>query len=137
MSRSNATMASRPIEQPRQFEWIGPVLIVVLTGAAMLALATPIEGPRFVPRITIANPSSATIDVDVSSDGEHWLPVAAAEPNAAVTARDVVHQGDEWIFRFRVAGRTMGTVARTNDDLAGADWRVEIPPRVLNQILSP
>jgi hypothetical protein len=125
------------VDQPRTYEWIGPVLIIVLSGVAMLALAKPVAGPRFVPRLTIPNPSPIPIDVDVSSDGGHWLPIVAAEPNALVTARDVVDQGSEWTFRFRVAGKTVGTVQRTRDDLADANWRVEIPQRVLNQVVSP
>ena len=89
MSRSNATVASRPVEQSRTLEWIGPVVIAALVAVAMVALAKPVAGPDFVPRVTVTNPSAVPVDVDVSTDGDHWTPIVAAAstgPSRRVTS---------------------------------------------------
>jgi hypothetical protein len=133
MSPSNSTVTSRPVDNRRSFDWLGPVLIAVFTGIAMLALARPVESPRAIPRLTIVNPSDALVDIDASDDGAGWLPLTIAEPRSSVTVRDVVDQGDQWIFRFRVADQPVGQVRRTAEELARAGWRVEIPQSVVDR----
>jgi hypothetical protein len=133
MGRSNSTVTSRPVDNRRSFDWLGPVLVAILTAIAMLALSRPVQEPAVVSRVTIVNPSDALVDVDVSDDGSGWMPLSIMEPQSPVTVRDVIDPGDEWVFRFSVAGEPIGEVRRTRDALARDGWRIEMPQSVIGR----
>lgn len=81
--------------------------------------------------LTIANPTDYQLDVDVAGEERKgWLPIAILEPRSEKVARNVIDQGELWIFRFRYLGDPVGEVPVTRDELEGNGWRVEVPDEV-------
>ncbi len=75
---------------------------VLLVGGRMLARAS------FVPRVEVVNDSEYAVDLDVTS-GAHdgWMGVGIAKPHTTTTFEDVYDQGDTWILRYGVQGRSI------------------------------
>jgi hypothetical protein len=96
--------------------------------AAALLLLPACSDVSFVGRVTVGNPTDFPVNVEVSGGrGEQWLSLGSAEANSEVTTRDVVDQGDVWVFRFDYLGAHGARVEMSRADLARAGWRVEVP----------
>ena len=97
--------------------------------------------PPTVDRITISNPTSYDIDVEVTDrDRDGWLPVAIVQARSEHVARDVIDQGEAWIFRFSHWGDPVGEFSPTRAELERNGWRVEVPAEVeerLQQLARP
>lgn len=107
---------------------IGIVLALFVTGPL-------VRGPRFVSRVTIENPSPHTITVSATTKGHAgWTVVGIAAARTSTSFRDVVDQGDTWVFR---ASANIGppiefAVPRAALDRSG--WRVTVPDEVERQL---
>ncbi len=113
-----------------------PVIALLVVGALLFAItAYALRDPDVVARVTIDNPSSLDVNVDVrpSSDGSR-LALAAVTPNAETTTRDVLDQGDEWVFSFSSGGVEGGTLRVSRAELAAAGWRVVVPDHVIARL---
>jgi hypothetical protein len=95
---------------------------------AVLVMVPLTRGPHFVPRITIENPTPYTLAV-TATDGRHrdWTAVAIVTPKSTTSVRDVVDQGDTWVFRAAGQGADGGEYRATRRDLQRAGWRLTIP----------
>jgi hypothetical protein len=104
-------------------------------GLLVVTMVQLVRGPRFVERVGVTNRSSLPIDTDVTGAGrDGWLSIAIARPGERVTTRDVVDQGDTWIFRFRFGGHDGGELRVSREELARAGWTIVIPGRVLKRL---
>ena len=99
--------------------------------ALALLMASCSGPPPTVDRITISNPTAYEIDVEVTDrDRDGWLPVAIVQPRSEHVARDVIDQGEAWIFRFSHWGDPVGEFSPTRAELERSGWRVEVPAEV-------
>ena len=114
-------------------EWVALLVVIGLLVVTMVQL---VRGPRFVHHVTVTNRSTTLpIDTDVTGAGrDGWLAVAIARPGERVTTRDVVDQGDTWVFRFRAGGHEGGQVHVSRERLARAGWTIEIPDRIIDRL---
>ncbi len=104
------------------------VASLVLVGFLVAACS---GAPPTVERIEIVNPTDYDVTVDVSGpDSQGWLPLSIAEHGSSVTVREVIDQGENWSFRFRHFGETVGEVSMSRDELEATGWLVEIPAEV-------
>lgn len=114
---------------------LGLAAIVVAVGlAAAVALAYLVElsgGPATVPRLTFENPTVYALDIEVSSGpGEGWTSAGSIRQQSTADVREVIDQGDVWLFRFDSQGESGGELRLTRSDLEAAGWRVAIPAEV-------
>jgi hypothetical protein len=133
---TQATMA-RP-HVPRRTLPPFPVIALVVVGALLFVVtAYALRDPDVVARVTVENPSPLAVNVDVrpSSDGAH-LALAVVSPESQATTRDVLDQGDEWLFSFSSGGVEGGTIRVTRDQLAADGWRIVIPQQVVARLQS-
>jgi hypothetical protein len=131
---TQATMA-RP-DAPNRTQ--PPLFLVVLTiaaGLACLAMTYALREPDVVPRVTVENPGSIDVGVDVrSTPGGARLILSNVAPRARTTNLDVADQGDDWIFSFSSGGVDGGTLEMSRAQLAEDDWRIVIPDDVLTRL---
>jgi hypothetical protein len=77
--------------------------------------------------IVALNPTAFAANVDVRGDQrDGWVGLATVQPESDATVRDVLDQGERWIFRFSYSGYEE-EIELTRVDLDRARWRVEIP----------
>ncbi len=102
----------------------GTIAFLILLPACAAAAPT-------VDEITILNQTAYDLDVEVSGarrDG--WLPVASVDARSEGVAREVLDQGDVWVFRFRYQGEPVGEASLARAELEAGGWRVEVPQTV-------
>ncbi len=106
-------------------------------GALVLAVGTVLvlnfvvglsAGPSTVPRITFENPTSYGLDIEVSPDTDTgWTSAGSVRQQSTADVREVIDQGDVWLFRFDSQGQTGGELRLTRAELEASGWRVSIP----------
>jgi hypothetical protein len=133
---TQATMA-RPHVPRRTFPPL-PLIALVVVGALLCAgMAYELRDPRLVARVTVENPSPLDVNVSVRpSPNESRLVLATVGGNSTATSRDVLDQGDEWLFSFSSGGVDGGTLRVSRAKLAHDDWRLEIPGSVIQRLQS-
>ena len=52
---------------------------------------------------------------------------AASIPTTAITAQEVIDQGDVWVFRLAVGPDRIGEIRRTAAQLQASGWTLTIP----------
>lgn len=106
--------------------------------AALVALGVGsivLRGPAFVDEVSITNSSEYDIGVQVGgADRDGWMAVTTASSRSTTTTRDVIDQGEVWVFRFRAQGREGGEVRVTRRELELADWTLEVPDDVIQHL---
>jgi hypothetical protein len=91
--------------------------------------------PDVVPRVTVENPGSIDVGVDVrSTPSGPRLILSNVAPRASTTNLDAADQGDDWIFSFSSGGVDGGTLEMSRAQLAEDDWRIVIPDDVLTRL---
>jgi hypothetical protein len=109
---------------------------IALALAAMIGLgAWLVRSPDFVDRVVVVNRTPDNLDVDVSGgDRDGWTPISVASGQSSTTTKDVVDQGDTWIFRFTREGVVGGELEVARSRLAENGWRVVVPDRVMEEL---
>ena len=104
---------------------VGAIILFVVLFFGVLRL---VESPAMVGRVSIDNRTSYDLEVGVT-DGSNRdrLLLAAIDADATTRVEDVLDQGTTWLFRVSRAGTTLGTLARTRDELQRSGWRVVVP----------
>jgi hypothetical protein len=131
---TQATMA-RPHAPRRTFPPI-PLIALIVVGALLCALMIyAVRAPKLVSRVSVDNPSAIDVNVSVrpSADGAQLL-LATVPPGGQADNRDVLDQGDTWVFSFSSGGVEGGTLRVSRAKLASDDWRVEIPGSVVDRL---
>lgn len=109
---------------------LGAVIVaVVLVGAAKL-----METPRTVSALAVTNPTRFDLAIEVSDDGEGWMPVGSVRRESTVTFKEIVDQGDVWVFRFTAQGRDSGRLDISKADLEKAGWTLSVPESVSDEL---
>jgi hypothetical protein len=136
MVMNGPTTANRPAGgAPVRMDGPLPVwdlVTVVALFIAVVPFSRLLEGPSFVDQIAFENPTKYHIRIEVS-DGEAggWMAIgAAAERNTTSTFRQIVDQGEVWLFRFSAQGEDGGELRLTREQLERDQWQVRIPDRV-------
>lgn len=97
--------------------WIAVVLVGCIGGA------------RHVTAITVANPTDHSAAVEVTGGNlSGWLSLGRTPPGSERVFEEVLDVGAEWVFRF-VHPEHSEEITMTREELAGNDWRVEVPAR--------
>jgi hypothetical protein len=82
----------------------------------------------FVDEVTIVNDTAYSANVDVTDGArDGWLGLATVGPESSHTVREVIDQGDIWIFRFDYAGEHAEELEVSRRDLERNEWRVTVP----------
>ncbi|MFZ6003033.1 MAG: hypothetical protein ACOYXM_03800 [Actinomycetota bacterium] len=113
-------------------------LLVPLAGiVVIIAAARLMQEPTFIREITVQNPTRYDIGIAVTSeDRDGWMSVGTARRGETSSFEEIYDQGDVWIFRFRAQGVEGGELRLTRTQLEHANWRVEIPESVGDELQS-
>jgi hypothetical protein len=96
--------------------------------AVIIGVMAAVEGPVFVDRVSIRNPTPYTLDVQVTgADRDGWLPLGPVSPGGRLNLRDVVDKGDRWVVHVSSAGIDGGEVAVSRGELERGGWVITIP----------
>jgi hypothetical protein len=99
-------------------------VLLLLEGCALL-----VSGPTFVSRVSVGNHTPYVVDVEVSSStNAGYVGLGAAPPGGRIDVREVIDQGDRWIFHFTAGPYDGGVVTVTRAQLEQQGWRLEVPP---------
>jgi hypothetical protein len=101
-------------------------LLLALGTCSILTAAC--SGVAFVNEVTIVNDTAYSANVDVT-DGERdgWLGLTTVGPESSRRVREVIDQGDIWIFRFDYVGMHAEELKVSRRDLERNEWRVSVP----------
>jgi hypothetical protein len=105
---------------------------LAVVAAAVFVLRTAIlpatAVPTFVRRLTLVNPTSYEIQVDVAgSSADGWLDLGEIAPKSARTVEEVIDQGQRWTFRVRRAQVGDAQLVVSRQELRRFGWRMTIP----------
>lgn len=114
---------------------VGEVVLVaalaVVAVAVVLVSVRMTRQPSVAPALTVANPTVYQVEVDVSRpERANWLSLGSVRRESEQAMHEVIDQGPQWAFRFRYGGREAGRLVVSRAELAGAGWRLTIPPEV-------
>jgi hypothetical protein len=133
---TQATMA-RPHAPRRSLPPISVVVLFILGALLCIGMVLALRDPEVVPRVTVDNASSLSINVDVrGTPTGNRLILGTVPPGGRVTNLDVFEQGDEWIFGFTSGGVDGGSVRVSRVRLAADGWRITIPDDVVARLQS-
>lgn len=108
-----------------------PALAVAATVAAAIVIWLVlglIGSPSMIPRVTVSNPSSGDLEIDVAPvRGGATLDLGHVAPRSSRTIQDVLDQGDTWVFTVSSARARLGTFPVDRDELADNDWTITLP----------
>jgi hypothetical protein len=96
--------------------------------AALIVVSRFLAPPGTVGHITVKNPTHYDLAVAVAgSDTEGTMGVGSARRDSTTTFREVINQGDTWVFHFSAQGEDGGVIKVTKADLARAGWQLDVP----------
>jgi hypothetical protein len=105
--------------------------VLVLAVAIVIAVPRLLAAPSTVSRVSIVNNTKYALDVQVTDSGKDgWTDLTTAQQQDTTVVRDVVDQGNTWIFHVQSQGFDGGELQFTKDDLKRADWKIVIPESV-------
>jgi hypothetical protein len=103
--------------------------------AVILGVSAAVEGPSYVDRLTIHNPTPYPVEIQVADDGrDAWLDLGPVSPGERHTFSTVVDHGDRWVVRISSAGIDGGQLEVNRDGLERRDWVVTIPDEVTGRL---
>jgi hypothetical protein len=131
------TTMARPHVPRRSLPPLPLVVLVVVGTLLVVGMVFALRDPDVVSRVTVENPGRLAVNVDVSGgpDDPHLI-LAPVPADGSATTRDVLDQGDEWIFHFTSGGVDGGTVRVSRAKLAANGWRVVVPESVTARLQS-
>jgi hypothetical protein len=101
------------------------VLVAAVIGALLIAGCS---SEAFVDEVKIVNETdySANVDVtDTTRDG--WLSLTVVEPHSTRTVKEVIDQGEVWVFRLEYLGKHHEEVEVSRVELERNEWTIEVP----------
>lgn len=127
---TQATMA-RPHAPRRSLPPVSVFVLFVVGALLCVAMALALQDEEMVPRVTVENPSTLPVNVDVrgAPDGDRLI-LSTVPAGSTVTNLDVLEQGDEWTFGFSSGGVEGGTVTVSRAKLADDGWRLVVPDEI-------
>ena len=108
------------------------VLVVVLASAiavaAFVAIQAVLRGPELVDRVSVVNETPYLVDIEVTGNArDGWLELGPLSPGETHNFRNVVDQGDEWIFHVTTGPHDGGEFSVRKAELERARWDAAIP----------
>jgi len=119
--------------RPRRIEQLAhsDTFAIAIASAVAVALGFAfLQSPATVDTISIHNPTSYDIAVEVRGTDGGWMPLSTVRRHTTTDVVDVIDQGGTWTFRLRAQGRSGGQLHLERDALEAAAWAVEIPSGV-------
>jgi len=103
--------------------------------AVILGVSAAVEGPSYVDRLTIHNPTPYPVEIQVADDGrDACLDLGPVSPGERHTFSTVVDHGDQWVVRISSAGIDGGQLEVNRDGLERRGWVVTIPDEVTGRL---
>lgn len=88
-----------------------------------------------VEEVTIVNETAYDVEIEAGAgEDDGWLPLARVDARSTGSARDVIDQGDVWVFRFRHWGESVEEMSLTREELQREGWRIEVPETVAERL---
>ena len=127
----------RPRSAPALFR--REVIVLAVAGAmgvaVLAATNAALRGPDFVDRVTVVNETPYLVDIEVTDRaGDGWLGLGPVSADASHTFRDVVDQGERWVFHVTSGPYDGGEFSRSKRELEQERWRVTIPVDVQRRL---
>lgn len=94
---------------------------------AVVTLGAGCAEVSFVERVVIVNNTIYEPHVQVRGSTGGWLLLTTVPPRSTREVREVIDQGDLWVFRFTYARYEPFDLEVSRQELAEAGWRVEVP----------
>ena len=115
------------------------VLVVVLASAiavaAFVAIQAVLRGPELVDRVSVVNETPYLVDIEVTGNArDGWLELGPLSPGETHNFRNVVDQGNEWIFHVTTGPHDGGEFSVRKAELERARWDVTIPADVQTRL---
>jgi len=131
------TTMARPHAPRRSVPPLSVIVLFVVGIALCVTMTFELRDPEVVPRVTVSNPSSVPINVDVrgAPTGDRLI-LTTVPPRGRIANADVLEEGDEWIFGFTSGGVDGGSVRVSRARLAADGWRLAIPDDVVARLQS-
>jgi hypothetical protein len=99
--------------------------------AVIVGVSAAVEGPSYVDRLTIHNPTAYAVEIQVADDSrDAWLDLGPVSPGERHTFSTVVDHGDRWVVRVSSAGINGGQLDLNRAGLERRGWVVTIPDEV-------
>ncbi len=134
-TRSRPSRADRPARSIGHYLRADAVAIVIAIASVLVVGVVLLDGPARINRLTLTNPTEYDVSVQLASSADGAvLPLAVLGQRSTRDIRDVIDQGDSWVFRFRAQGQDAGDLTITRDALAAAGWQVTVPATVTSQL---
>jgi hypothetical protein len=119
-----STRPLRLFDRNRSRNTAGPKLWLPL----IALLAAGCSTVSFVDEITFVNQTDYPAHVEVSdASRQGWLNLTIAQRDVETTVRDVIDQGEVWVFRFDYAGQHEEEIEISRSELIRAEWKIEVP----------
>jgi hypothetical protein len=119
---------AHPTPTHRARRLIGQMAGVAVGLAALFGALQLTRGPEFVSHVDIVNRTEFQLNAQVTdAHRDGWLGLRVVQPESTTIVRDVIDQGDAWIFQFSRAGTTAGELRVTRDQLENDDWQIVVP----------
>jgi len=123
----------RPAMRARGPEVVPAVVVSLVVAALFVVAAFAVRMPDTV-SLTVANPTEWSADVYVRSASDSgWTAVGGVERESEIEFLQVPDQGSDWVVRYSYAGATED-IEVTRDDLASSDWKLEVPPALVDEL---
>ena len=134
-TRSRPSRADRPARSIGRILRADAVAIVIAIASVLVVGVVLLDGPARISRLTVANPTDYDVSIQLApgADGA-WLPLAVLGQRSTREVRDVIDQGDSWVFRFRAQGQDGGDLTISRAELAAAGWQVTVPATVTSRL---
>jgi hypothetical protein len=134
-TRSRPSRADRPAQSFGRYLRADAVAIVIAIAAVLVVGVVLLAGPARIDHLTVANPTDYDVSIQLASGtNDAWLPFAVVGQRSTQQFRDVLDQGDTWVFRIRAQGQDAGDVTVTRAELAAAGWQMTVPASVTAQL---
>ena len=108
------------------------IAVVALAVAVALTFLVGLSsGPGTIPSITFENPTVYALDLEVSpGTSTGWASAGSVRQSSTAEVKEVIDQGEVWLFRFDSQGSSGGELRLTRAELEASDWTVLIPAEV-------
>jgi len=111
--------------------WVAVAAVVAVMAVMAVGGSRMSRGPRFIPAITVVNPTPYSLQVDVQAPGERsHLGLGGIRLESTREFLEVMDQGPQWVFLFSYAGHEGGQLTASRDQLQRDGWRVTVPDQV-------
>jgi hypothetical protein len=99
----------------------------ILAAAVIWLILAITATPATIPRVTVVNDSALDVEIAVApGPGAAVLDLGPVAPHRSRTVRDVIDQGDRWVFTVDSARGRLGAITVDRDQLVRDGWAVHL-----------